>query len=101
MSTQAEELLQMIVERAVDAEKIPVPTMWRSRIVDLCVRVVHKLITADAAVVRIAAEAIKTTPKYPNRANGARARNASLSAERRTEIAVKAATTRWNKEQAK
>lgn len=49
----------MIVERAVDAEHIPVPAIWRGRIVDLCVRVVHKLISADAAVVLIAREAVK------------------------------------------
>lgn len=67
MSQQAEDILQMIVERAVDAEKIPVPAIWRGRIVDLCVRVVHKLITADAAVVRIAAEAVKMKPARTER----------------------------------
>lgn len=62
MSQQAEDILQMIVERAVEAENIPVPAIWRSRIVDLCVRVVHKLITADAAVVLIARESVKAEP---------------------------------------
>lgn len=56
MSQQAEDLLRVIVERAVEMENIPVPAIWRSRIVDLCVRVVHKLITADRAVVALVGE---------------------------------------------
>jgi hypothetical protein len=70
MSQQAEDLLRLIVERAVDAESIPVPAIWRSRIVDLCARVVHKLITADRAVVVLAAEVLKPPPATPQEKQG-------------------------------
>ncbi len=60
MSQEAEDLLRLVVERAVEAENIPVPAIWKSRIVDLCVRVVHKLISTDRAVVAIAAEVWKS-----------------------------------------
>jgi len=56
---QAEELLRVIVRRAVEAESIPVPTIWKERIVELCVRVVHKLIGCDRAVVALCAEFVQ------------------------------------------
>ncbi len=57
---QAEELLKVIVRRAIEAESIPVPPIWKERIVELCVRVVHKLIGCDRAVVALCAEFVKT-----------------------------------------
>ena len=64
MSTHRKEddLLRTIILRAIEAEGLPVPVIWKHNLTQLCFRVVQKLIGVDEAIVQIAAEAAKKTP---------------------------------------
>jgi hypothetical protein len=62
MVTPEEQLLRTIIRRAIEAEGLPVPAIWKGTLTELCFRVVGKLIGADAAIVSIAAGCITQKP---------------------------------------
>jgi hypothetical protein len=63
-----DDVLRAIILRAIEAEGVPLPAIWKGNVIELCLRVVDKLIGVDEAIVRIAVEAVKvnaTTPHQP------------------------------------
>lgn len=54
-----DDVLRAIIYRAIEAEGVPLPEIWKGNVTELCFRVVQKLIGVDDAIVQIAAEAVK------------------------------------------
>jgi hypothetical protein len=54
-----DDVLRAIILRAIEAEGVPLPEIWKGSVTELCLRVVDKLIGVDEAIARIAFEAVK------------------------------------------